>query len=99
MEYFELRRQIDNLVYQFDQVLLNDGTYGYMSCNADLWITKEEKKGWIAVGPITGDIVGRPWFVLPEDQLDYTPEGDWVSKKGTKTYVYSLIYSPKPEQP
>ncbi len=96
MDYFELHRQIDNLVYQFDQVVRDDGTYGYKRRGADLWILNDDKKGWIAVDPDTGDIAGRPWSVLPEDQQDYPPEGEWVSKKGIKTYVYLLVHTDKP---
>ncbi len=36
--------------------------------------------------------VGRPWNVLPQDQGDHPPEGEWVSRKGSKSYVYSLVY-------
>ena len=95
MEYFELQRQIDSFVYQFDRVILDDGKYGYKRRDADLWILNDGKKGWIAVDPVTGDVAGRPWSVLPEDQNDYPPEGEWVSKKGIKSYVYKLIHAVK----
>lgn len=96
MDYFELHRQIDNLVYQFDRVELVNGTHGYKRRDADLWILNDAKKGWFAQDPVTGDIAGRPWSVLPEDQKDYPPEGEWVSKKGIKSYVYLLVHAVKP---
>ena len=36
--------------------------------------------------------MGRPWEVPPKMQADFPPEGDWVSRKGPKSYVYSLVY-------
>lgn len=98
IDYFELQRQVDELVYQFDRMKRDDGTYGYKRRDADLWILKEGRNGWIAVDPVTGDVAGRPWSVLPEDQLDYPPEGEWVSKKGVKSYVYLLVHSRSSEQ-
>jgi len=93
--YFELQRQIDGLVYQFDRKRLDDGSHGYKRRDADFWILNVMKNGWIAVDPSTGGIAGRPWSVLPEDQLDHPPEGEWVSKKGIKSYVYALVYAEK----
>jgi hypothetical protein len=35
----------------------------------------------------------RPWNLYPEDQNpDHPPEWEWVSKKGIKSYVYTLKY-------
>jgi len=97
VEYFELRRQIDGLIYQFDRLSLENGGYGYKRRDSDFWIINDGSKGWIAVDPITGDIAGRPWFIPPEDQIGCPPEGDWVSKKGVKSYVYQLVHAEKPE--
>ena len=90
--YFELLRQCDDLVYQFDSQIGEDGSHSYKRRDGDYWIVKKSTFGWIAVDPISGEIAGRPWSVLPKDQLDYPPEGDWVSKKGAKSYVYTLYY-------
>jgi len=35
---------------------------------------------------------GRPWDTLPHQQGNYPPEGDWISRKGSKSYVYTLVY-------
>jgi hypothetical protein len=38
-------------------------------------------------------VLGRPWEGLPSEQPEaQPPEGEWVSKKGSKSYVYSLFY-------
>jgi hypothetical protein len=92
-DYFELRRQSDGLVYQFDRRLHDNGCYGYRRRDADLWILRLADHGWVAVDPITGEISGRPWSVSSKDQKEHRPEGDWVSKKGAKSYVYSLVYN------
>ncbi|GKQ51939.1 hypothetical protein BRSPCE3_27940 [Bradyrhizobium sp. Ce-3] len=50
---------------------------------------------WLGLGgwdPATQSCAGRPWNVLPADQGDHPPEGDWVSSKGPKSYVYGLVY-------
>lgn len=95
-EYFELRRQSDSLVYQFDRRLREDGSYGYKRRDADLWILQDPDYGWVAVNPTTNEIAGRPWIDLSKNQTEHPPEGDWVSKKGSKSYVYSLVYGDPP---
>jgi hypothetical protein len=90
--YFELHRQSDELVYQFDRMDRADGSAGYKRRDADLWIVLDEDLGWVALDESTGEIAGRSWTVPARAQRDYPPEGDWVTKKGNKSYVYSLIY-------
>ncbi|WP_375785466.1 hypothetical protein ACE10Z_39210 [Bradyrhizobium sp. Pha-3] len=48
--------------------------------------------GWVAWDPANRSCTGRPWDVLPAAQGGHPPEGDWVSRKGAKSYVYSLVY-------
>ncbi|MBP9812407.1 hypothetical protein KBC86_03420 [Candidatus Gracilibacteria bacterium] len=92
--YFELLRQSDDLVYQFDRRIGEDGEIGYKRRDQDLWITyRGEKLGWVAYDEESGEVRGRPWNLYPENQNpDYPPEGEWVSKKGIKSYVYILKY-------
>ena len=90
--HFELRRQSDDLVYQFDRAVCSDGTVGYKRRDQDLWITRHPEFGWSAFDKETQSLAGRPWNILPRDQGDYPPEGEWVSKKGDKSYVYLLVY-------
>ncbi|MEM7018371.1 MAG: hypothetical protein AAF512_13650 [Pseudomonadota bacterium] len=91
-DYFELRRLSHTLVYQFDQKQRPDGTTAYCRRDMDLWIIRDEKHGWVAIDPASAEIAGRPWHVLPTEQANYPPAGEWVSKKGVKSYVYELVY-------
>ncbi|MCK5831208.1 MAG: hypothetical protein KAH20_13000 [Methylococcales bacterium] len=90
--YFELRRKIDNLVYKFDKTSFNENEYGYKRRDQDFWIRWSEKFGWIQCDSEMENIYGRPWNISPEDQADYPPAGEWVSKKESKSYVYGLVY-------
>jgi hypothetical protein len=89
---FELRRQIDDLIYVFRRTPMADGGFGYKRTDGEFWIIRHPQFGWVAWGAETGEVEGRPWNVLPEQQVDYPPVGDWVSRKGAKSYVYSLVY-------
>ena len=89
---FELRRQSDQLVYTFDRFVRADHTTAYKRQDGDYWIVRRSEWGWVAWDEASQSCMGRPWNVLPVDQDDYPPEGDWVSRKGAKSYVYSLLY-------
>ncbi len=89
---FELRRQSDDLVYVFVRKTRPDGTTGYQGQDQDLWIEHRPGWGWVAWDPESQSCTGRPWDVLPADQGDHPPDGDWVSRKGAKSYVYRLVY-------
>lgn len=89
---FELRRLSDDTVYQFARTLRADGSFGYRRQDKDLWIIRDPRLGWIAPHPETDEITGKPWNHLPDEQGNYPPEGEWVSKKGAKSYVYQLVY-------
>ncbi|WP_166298931.1 hypothetical protein [Bradyrhizobium sp. 2S1] len=91
-ERFELRRQSDDLVYVFVRKTRPDGTVGYQRQDQDLWIEHRPDWGWVTWDPESQSCTGRPWNVLPADQVDHPPEGDWVSRKGAKSYVYRLVY-------
>ncbi len=94
--YFELRRQSDDLVYQFDRRPLPSGEFGYKRRDQDLWIVFKPEFGWVAYDEETGAVMGRSWNTLPKDQGDHPPPGEWVSKKGVKSYVYLLVYCDPP---
>ncbi len=89
---FSLHRQSDSVVYEFERARRANGSVGYKRKDRDLWIVKSVSLGWVAVDDETGEVTGRPWNVPPHDQGDHPPEGDWVSKKGMKSYVYTLRY-------
>jgi len=96
-DYFELRRLSDDLVYQFDRKPLANGEMGYQRRDQDLWITFQGELGWVAYDEASQTVMGRPWNVMPKDQGDYPPEGEWVSKKGVKSYVYLLKHGSPPD--
>ena len=89
---FELRRQSDDLVYTFTRESSPDGTPGYKRSDGDYWIVRRADYGWVAWNFDDNSVAGRPWDVLPERQMNYPPEGIWVSRKGPKSYVYWLVY-------
>lgn len=92
MKSFELRRRTDSTVYRFHWAERSDGVAGYRREDSDSWIVRSPALGWIAIDDATGAVTGRPWDVPPDQQSDQPPEGDWVSKKGDKSYVYELRY-------
>ena len=92
-EKFELRRQSDALVYIVVRTPKAGHTAAYKRQDGDYWIIRRPDWGWVAWDSESESCAGRPWNVLPCDQSDYPPEGDWVSRKGAKSYVYSLVYA------
>lgn len=91
-EHFELRRMSDDLIYQFDRKHMPDGQIGYQRRDAELWIVFRAGWGWVAYDEDSQSLTGRLWNIPPQDQGDHPPEGEWVSKKGAKSYVYELKY-------
>jgi len=91
-ERLELHRLSDGLKHRFRRERRADGSVGYKREDEDLWILRLPSLGWVTVDEPTGAITGRPWQSLPQEQSDFPPEGEWVSKKGVKSYVYELRY-------
>ncbi len=90
-DQFELHRLNDGLVYHFHRAMRPDGQPGYKRRDADVWIVRHPDHGWVAYDA-DNQITGKPWSVSPKDQGDHPPPGEWVSKKGHKSYVYDLRY-------
>jgi len=91
-EWFELRRQSDELVYLFRRQV-RDGRPAYQRQDQDYWKTYRPGLGWVAWDEASQTCMGRPWDVPPDEQdEDHPPEGVWVSRKGHKSYVYELVY-------
>jgi hypothetical protein len=93
-EFFELKRQSDDLIYHFDRNVTSNGDVAYRRRDKDLWITyRGFDLGWVAYDEESKEVRGRPWHLLPKDQdPDHPPEGEWVSKKNERSYVYILSY-------
>lgn len=93
---FELRRQSDGLVYSFTRATRPDGSIGFKRADGDYWIVWKPDWGWVAWDEPSQSCMGRPWNVpwnvLPGDQGAAPPQGEWVSRKGAKSYVYSLVH-------
>ncbi|WP_423064041.1 hypothetical protein [Candidiatus Paracoxiella cheracis] len=47
--------------------------------------------GWICIDS-NKSIRGIPWGIALNEMGELPPEGEWVSKKGNKAYVYDLTY-------
>ncbi len=90
--FFELRRRIDSLVYEFDRIKRDDVSVGYKRRDQDLWINWHEELGWVAWDWESENVGGRSWNTLPKNQSSFPPEGVWVSMKEEKSYVYELVY-------
>ncbi len=89
---FELRRKLDELVYQFERTIDAQGRAGFLRTDGPYWIVHHPKLGWVAADFDSDEIMGRPWDQLTLQTSEAPPEGTWVSCKGSKSYVYELVY-------
>ena len=88
-----MRRVSDDVIYHFDfNGSYNDKPRYRREDNKDVAVSFDLKWGWVVTDAHGSEIMGRPWSVHFDDQKDHPPEGDWVSKKGPKSYVYELRY-------
>ncbi|MFK7805737.1 MAG: hypothetical protein AB8G95_29170 [Anaerolineae bacterium] len=93
--HFILNRLSDEVVYHFDRMPHPNGQTAYKRRDKDLWIVFRPYLGWVAWDDENQLVQGRPWNVAPQAQGDdHPPEGEWVSKKGVKSYVYELKFIP-----
>lgn len=90
----EFHRRLDGLIYRFRPDAPRNGVPAWKREDLDLWITKTEKLGWVCVDQ-QRTVLSLPWSIAVSDQGDMPPAGEWVSKKGDKSYVYDLVYSPR----
>ena len=90
---FELRRLSDDLVYVFHRVQDTTGEERFVrEDRGDLFIEYSKVLGWVALDPKTGQVTGRPWNDDLRHNVGQPPQGEWVSKKGSRSYVYELRY-------
>jgi hypothetical protein len=85
------RRRIDGICYRFAPAGARSGHPVWKRDDLDLWLIRHADEGWVVVDA-TGTVLSRPWNVLPSSQMDLPPEGEWVSKKGDRSYVYDLVF-------
>jgi len=89
---FELRRQLDGLVYTFNRTTDERGRTGFLRTDGPYWIVHHTTLGWVAADLDSDEVMGRPWDQLTPQSSEAPPEGIWVSRKGPKSYVYDLVY-------
>ena len=90
---FEFRRLIDAVVYLFEPAAPREGRPAWKRVDLDLWLAWLPAKGWSVVDA-QGVTNSKPWSVELADQGDEPPEGEWLSKKADKSYVYDLVRVP-----
>jgi hypothetical protein len=89
----EMRRYADGAVYRFlPSSAGDDGFPRFKRVDKSIWILREAEFGWIVWDGDDRALMGRPWDVAMKDQGATPPEGDWVSRKGTNSFVYRLVY-------
>ncbi|PIR12035.1 MAG: hypothetical protein COV52_00890 [Gammaproteobacteria bacterium CG11_big_fil_rev_8_21_14_0_20_46_22] len=87
----ELRRRIDFVIYRFHPCNMMKAKPSWKREDAEVWMTWIEQFGWVCVDR-ESNIVGVPWGAVLNRKTSLPPEGEWVSKKGDKSYVYDLVY-------
>ncbi len=90
MKTFEMRRRIDGLVYVFERRTGTGRAAVYERSDGEVRVTFDPRFGW-SIRRETGELLGRVWDTLPEDQGDQPTLGLWVSCKGDKAYAYDLV--------
>lgn len=86
----ELHRHDDGQIYRFLPCEPEGGKPAWQREDGTVWILFLANHGWVAVDQ-ERRIGGIPWGVAIADQGSLPPAGAWVSKKGSKSYVYDLL--------
>ncbi|MEO1549932.1 MAG: hypothetical protein AAFR93_05810 [Pseudomonadota bacterium] len=94
LDVFELRRHVDDLVYRFRRAMGPTGQIGFKREDSDFWIYRHTHLGWIQAEWGRDEVYGRPWDQLAEQSKAGPPEGIWVNRKASKSYVYDLVHVP-----
>lgn len=92
---FEFKRRIDGAVYRFHPCKPINGQIAWKREDIDLWITRVERFGWVCIDS-NKIIYGIPWCVELDKMGELPPAGEWISKKGDKSYVYDVTYIADP---
>lgn len=85
------RREEDGLIYRFAPAGVSEDRPIWRRTDRDLRLQWTRPTGW-HVADEAGAVLSRPWEVEKERQDGLPPEGIWVSRKGAKSYVYSLAW-------
>lgn len=87
---FEFRRRIDTVVYVFRPSEPIDGRPAWKRIDIDLWVTQVDGFGWACIDS-ERTICGIPWGLTLDKMGELPPAGEWISKKGDKSYVYDVV--------
>lgn len=87
---FYFRRRVDGLVYQFNPSPPVNGRSAWKREDLDLWVTQNSRLDWVCIDE-KGFVLAIPWqFELKQSSLP--PSGEWISKKGDRSYAYDLVF-------
>jgi len=87
---YEFHRRVDPLVYRFEPTAPLAERPTWRRADLPLWLRWQPGTGWCTVDD-QGVVNSRPWNVELADQGEQPPLGEWLSKKGDKSYVYDLV--------
>lgn len=82
---------MDGTVYLFHPCEDLQSGKSWKRVDKDIWVTRLDGFGWVSIDS-EGNINSRPWSIAITEQGDVPPSGEWVSKKGDKSYVYDVVY-------
>lgn len=87
----EFRRQHDDLVYLFQPAAPVNGKPAWRRVDDAVQLIFVDNHGWVTADA-EQKINGIPWGIPVHEQGALPPAGEWVSKKGHKSYVYELAF-------
>jgi len=88
---FEFRRRNDTTVYRYHPCESMNGFPAWKRENIELYVTKLDGFGWVCVDK-TNTIHAIAWGISVNQISALPTAGEWVSKKGDKSYVYDVVY-------
>ena len=91
-ERIEMRRHCDGAFYIFVRVDDENGMRRYRRADKNIWMLRHPDFGWVVWDADADCLMGRPWAVAIAQQGNLPPEGDWVSRKDEKSFVYRLAF-------
>lgn len=92
-EFIEFHRVFDGLIYRFQKAVAVTGELRYLREDGQVQLLRHKDYGWIVTDLTEIPLLSRHWTLLPEHQTTLPPEGDWVSQKGAKSYVYTMHWT------
>ncbi|WBQ19071.1 hypothetical protein [Sphingobium yanoikuyae] len=87
----EFQRDIDGLIYSFNRDGERNGKPKWRRVDLNLELHWSDNWGWILTDE-DGNLLSVSWERGKDQQGNTPPDGVWVSRKGSKSYVYGLRY-------